>query len=137
MHPHTAPTSRSVGRRDRGAASAELVIATPFLLLLLMLIIQGALWAHATNIARAAAAAGMETARAHGSTPHAGETQAALVLAHTGPTLLTNVDIRAQRGPDQTRVQIRATAITLIPGLRLPISVKATGVTEVFRSDDR
>jgi hypothetical protein len=115
--------------------SAELVIATPLLLAILMLVIQTALWAHAAHVAHAAAGAGAETARAYGSTASAGRAQAAYVLARTGPSILTGVRIDAQRGPDTTRVRVHGRAINLIPGLALPVDEVVTAVTETFRSD--
>ena len=41
----------AIARDERGAVSAELVIATPLLLLLIMGVIQFALWQHAEHIA--------------------------------------------------------------------------------------
>ncbi|MGH3185480.1 MAG: TadE/TadG family type IV pilus assembly protein, partial [Streptosporangiaceae bacterium] len=38
-------------RDERGSATAELVIATPLLLLLILAIVQFALWEHATHVA--------------------------------------------------------------------------------------
>ncbi|MCI0686520.1 MAG: pilus assembly protein [Sporichthyaceae bacterium] len=115
--------------------SAELVVATPLLLLLLMLVIQTALWAHATHVANAAAASGLEAARAHGGSAAAGHAQAAHVLARTSPSILTGVSIHAERGPGTARVDIRGQAINLIPGLRFPVTAHAVGVTEQFRPD--
>jgi hypothetical protein len=100
-----------------------------------MLVIQTALWAHAAHVAHAAAGAGAEAARGYGSTASAGRAQAAYVLARTGPSILTEVRIDAQRGPDTTRVRVHGRAISLIPGLALPVDAQVTAVTETFRSD--
>ncbi len=140
MRPQTAHDRCQVARRrrrDSGGVSTELVVATPLLLLLLMLVIQTALWAHATHVAKAAAASGLEAARAHGGTAAAGQTQATLVLARTGPTILTGVRIHAERGPGTARIQIHAQAINLLPWLRFPVTAEASGVTEDFRTDPR
>jgi Flp pilus assembly protein TadG len=51
----------AVLRGDRGAVSVELVLATPLLLLMLLAIVQFALWSHATHIAQAAASQGKVT----------------------------------------------------------------------------
>src|SRR6266496_4198474 len=78
-HHHGGPTTRegpsrtSVGsalrrlRKDqRGASTVELVIATPVLLLLILLIAQFALYLHATHIAQAAASEALSAARVSG-----------------------------------------------------------------------
>ena len=41
---------------DHGAGSAELAVATPLLMLLVLLVVQFAVWAHATGVAQATAA---------------------------------------------------------------------------------
>src|SRR4051794_21902947 len=55
-------------RGDRGAVTVELVIATPLLLLMLLAIVQFALWSHATHIAQAAASQGLAAARVQNGT---------------------------------------------------------------------
>ncbi|MGH9295775.1 MAG: TadE family protein, partial [Acidimicrobiales bacterium] len=60
-------------RGERGAVSAELVIATPLLLLLIMGVIQFALWQHAEHIASAVAQQGVAVGRLQGETAAAGE----------------------------------------------------------------
>src|SRR5829696_7992721 len=59
---------------DRGSVSAELVIAMPLLMLLILLIAQFALWAHATHIAQASAAQGLAAARVSDSSTGTGAT---------------------------------------------------------------
>ena len=55
-------------RDERGAVAAELVIATPLLLLLIMGVIQFALWQHAEHIASAVAQQGVAVGRLQGET---------------------------------------------------------------------
>ena len=55
-------------RPDAGAATAELVIAMPLLLLIVMFVIQAGVWFHATHIAQAAATRAASTAAAYQST---------------------------------------------------------------------
>ena len=75
---------RRLRTAERGTVSAELVVVVPVLLLVLMLIAQFALWAHATHIAQAAASQALATARVHGATPADGEATARHVLAQLG-----------------------------------------------------
>ena len=78
-HSKRSPATRAGWRRvrralrgDRGSVSAELVIATPLLLLMLLAIVQFALWSHATHIAQAAASQGLAVARSQNGTAAAG-----------------------------------------------------------------
>src|SRR5579875_525372 len=91
--PRSAAARRRRSRRalvldERGAVSAELVIATPLLLLLIMAVIQFALWEHAEHIAAAVAQQGVSVARLQGETAGAGQNQAQSVLDQLGPTVL-------------------------------------------------
>jgi TadE-like protein len=45
-------------RRDRGEATAQHVVLVPVLVLLVLLVVQAAMWFHVANIARAAASRG-------------------------------------------------------------------------------
>jgi Flp pilus assembly protein TadG len=77
---------------DRGSVSAELVIATPLLLLLLLTIVQFALWSHATHIAQAAAAQGLAAARVQDATAAQGSVAARHVLDQLGRGPLTRIE---------------------------------------------
>ena len=53
--PRAQRAKRRRAGRDRGAGSAEIVIAVPLLMLLILLVIQFAVWANAESIAHATA----------------------------------------------------------------------------------
>jgi Flp pilus assembly protein TadG len=78
-------------RGARGAVSAELVIATPLLLLLIMGVIQFALWEHAEHIATAVAQQGVAVGRLQDQTAAAGQQEAQSVLDQLGPSVLTTL----------------------------------------------
>lgn len=112
--------------------SAELAIATPVLLLLLLGIVQFALWSHATHIAQAAAAQGLAAARVHTGTAAAGQSRAQQMLRQLGDGPLTDSAVDATRSADQATVNVEGTATAVIPFLRLPVHAEAAGPVERF-----
>ncbi|OHV23986.1 hypothetical protein BBK14_23690 [Parafrankia soli] len=87
-------TSDSREAPDTGAVSVELVIATPLLITMLLVVVQYALWAHASHIAATAARRGADAARVYGATPTAGSDAAQITLDQLGDTVLTATHIR-------------------------------------------
>lgn len=126
---------RRVLAGDRGAVSAELVIATPLLLVLLLAIVQFALWSHATHVAQAAAAHGLAAARAHHATATAGTTAAEHYLDHLGPGPLDAPHVHTTRDTDTAAVHISGHVVPVIPFLRLPVQAHAHGPVERFTSE--
>jgi Flp pilus assembly protein TadG len=130
------PTQRRRGSRrrvlagERGAVSAELVIATPLLLVLLLAIVQFALWSHATHLAQSAAAHGLAAARAHHGSATLGTTAAEHYLDRLGPGPLTAPHVHTTRGTDTASVRISGHVVVVIPFLRLPVQAHATGPVE-------
>jgi Flp pilus assembly protein TadG len=124
-----------VVRGDRGAVSAELVIATPLLLLMVMAIVQFALWSHATHIAQAAAAQGLAAARAQDAPLAQGDTAAQGLLDQLGRGPLTNARVEATRSGDAVVIRVRGQASAVIPLLYLPVHAEATGPVERFSPD--
>jgi Flp pilus assembly protein TadG len=119
---------------DRGAGSAELVVATPLLMLLILLVIQFGIWAHATHVAQATAQEALAAARVQGGTTAAGQQRASQVLAQIGSAVLTSPHIVVTRTATTTTVRITATAerVVPLPGLALPVTVTVTGPVERF-----
>src|ERR1700691_4338280 len=96
----------AVARGESGAVSAELVIATPLLLLLIMGVIQFALWEHAEHIASAVAQQGVSVGRLQGETAGAGQAEAKSVLDQLGPSVLADSNITATRTATTTTVTV-------------------------------
>ena len=113
---------RVVARPDAGAATAELVIAMPLLLLLVMFVIQAGVWMHATHIAQAAATRAASTAAAYQSNAGAGQGAGADTLAAIGSGVLKNPQVSVTRTATEARVEIRGTAQTVVPGIRWQVS---------------
>ena len=130
-----APASRHRHPFQQGGATVEVVLATPLLLLLLLGIVQFALWQHAVHIADAAAQEGASTARLRGGTAAAGAARTRQFLAQLGPTILVHPQVSVHRDANTARVEVRGQALMLLPGLHLPVRVVAQGSVEVFRPD--
>lgn len=110
--------------------TAELVVATPLLLVMLLLVVQFAVWLHATHIAQAGAAQALATARAHGGTPTAGQDQGEAVLTQLASGVLSDPRVSVAATPTQIRVEITGTAEVIVPGMHLPVRVVAAGPIE-------
>ncbi len=115
---------------ERGSVSAELVIATPLLLLLIMGVIQFALWEHATHVASAAAQQALAEARLQGETATAGQTEAKTVLEQVGTGVLVAPRVTTTRTPTATTVVVTGRAESIVGILALPVRAVATGPTE-------
>jgi Flp pilus assembly protein TadG len=119
-------------RDERGAATAQIVIATPVLLFMLLVIVQFAIWSQATHVAQAAASQALEATRVAGGTSETGQTEAQNVLDQldTGP--LAGSTIHVTRTATTATVSITGTAESIVPFLHLPVHAEASGDTEQF-----
>jgi Flp pilus assembly protein TadG len=129
--------ARAARRRlagDRGAGSAELVVATPLLMLLILLVIQFGIWAHANHVAQATAEEALAAARVQGSIAAAGQDRASQVLGQIGGAILISPHVTVIRTATTVTVRITADAerVVPLPGLTLPVTVTVTGPIERF-----
>jgi Flp pilus assembly protein TadG len=125
--------TRCVARRDEhGSATAELVIATPLLLLLILAIVQFALWEHATHVAQAVAQQGLAAGRVQGGNDQAATAEANSVLTQLGSGVLVDSNVTATRENATTTVVVTGQAEGILPFLSLPVRSVATGPTERF-----
>jgi Flp pilus assembly protein TadG len=122
------------GSGDLGAASTELVIAAPLLALLLLLIVQFGVWAHAQHVAHAAANEALQAARAYQSSAAIGNAQGQEMLDQTAGAILNDHSVSVTRGATTVSVTIAGHAASVVPGLRP--SVRVTVVGPVERADD-
>ena len=120
---------------ERGAGTVELVIATPVLLLLILLITQLALYMHATHIAQAAASQALSAARVQGGSSAAGSAEAQRVLSQLGRGPLQGSSVNVQRGATQASVAINGTVTNVLPFMTLTVHVEAVGPVEKFVPD--
>ncbi|WP_228769809.1 TadE/TadG family type IV pilus assembly protein [Actinokineospora alba] len=132
---HRCRRLRELLRGERGAVSAELVVATPLLLLMLLAIVQLALWSHATHIAQAAASQGLAVARAQSGTAAAGSASAQQMLDQLARGPLTGAAVATDRTTTTVSIRITGTATSVIPFLSLPVHAEAVGPVERWVPD--
>jgi hypothetical protein len=123
-------------RPDRGSVTAETVIVVPLAFVVLMMVVQFGVWAHATHVAHAAATTGLATARADGQSAQAAHQDAAGLLNSLGGSgLLQQTTIVATRDAEHATVRVDGTAATVVPGLKLPVRVEVSGPVDRFTPD--
>jgi len=119
---------------DRGAGSAEIVIAVPLLMLLILLVIQFAVWEHAEAIAHATAEEALAAARVQGGTAAGGQQRAAQVISQIGTGVLTGPQVSVALTAADVTVRVTGTAERVLPfpGLTFPVTATVTGPVERF-----
>jgi Flp pilus assembly protein TadG len=123
-----------VGQRwqidERG--SAELVVATPLLFLLILVVIQFALFEHASQVAQTAAAEALATTRTDGASTSSGQTEAQVILHAVGRGVLLNPAVSVTRTATQATVTVTGTTEAVLPFLHLPVHATSSGPVERF-----
>ena len=123
-------------RGDRGSAVVEAVLVIPVLMLLLLIVVQFALWSHAAQVAQLAASAGDRTARSVGGGPGPPPGRARSVLDGPGSDVISsNVTSEVLPG-DLVEMTVTAKAESILPGLSLPVSAKLVGPIQEFRGSE-
>ncbi|WP_408648606.1 TadE/TadG family type IV pilus assembly protein [Streptomonospora mangrovi] len=107
-----------------------MAVATPLLLLLVLLVIQVAVWMHGDHTAATVARQTVETARA-AEAPDA-QAQAEAFADEIGGTVLGDPTILVERGEVSVRVVVEAEVPSLIPGLTWPVRHELTAPVERF-----
>jgi len=102
------------------------------LLLLIMGVIQFALWEHAEHIASAVAQQGVSVARLQGETAGAGQAEAQSVLDQLGPKVLSDANITATRSATTTTVTVTGHAESILGIFTLPVKAVAVGPNEIY-----
>lgn len=132
-HPAASPPVRRC--RGEAGATSELVLVTPVLMFAVFLIIQFALWFHASQIAGGAASDGLAVARVETGTAADGEARAQAILDSLASMLMTDRVVTASRTADTARVEVRGRSVAIVPGFSLPIRASAEGPIERFTTD--
>lgn len=125
---------RAISWEDRGSTSLELVVLFPAVLLIIFGLVQGGLWYHARDVARAAAAGGAAAARAEGSSADDGRLEATSFLSANGDAVL-GVQVDARRDATRVEVIVIGRSVSLLPGVPGPeVRESVTGPVERFTS---
>lgn len=122
---------RSSRRRNgSGAVTAELVVATPLLLLLISLIVQYAMYQHATQVAQSAAQEAVTATRVQGGSLSSGQMQGQHVLRMLGTGLLIDPEVAVERTATQARVEVSGYAEQIVPFVRLKVDAVSLAPVE-------
>lgn len=108
----------------------------PVIMLLLVVFIQLALWAHAAQVAQLAASEGDRAARSFGESPAAGVTQAQAILTGAGSDLASSHAVIVVLPGDEARITVTGSATSLLPGISLPVSAVEIGPVQEFRGSE-
>ncbi|MDP9846558.1 TadE family protein [Streptosporangium lutulentum] len=126
--------------RERGATVVELAIIMPVVLVVILLIVQSALWFHGRQVADAAAREGARLARIDTDDWETGAKERAdELLKAIGPKLLDGATVETWQEGDQRGVEITATAvqvIPLLPSTTFTVTARFGGPIECFRPDE-
>lgn len=119
-------------RGQRGSTSVEVVLTAPALLLMLMLIVQFGLVAHARSVARSAAEDGAAKARVFNGSATTAEAATNTQLDDLGPTIIANRSVEVSRTDTTATVTVTGTVISLVPGLSFDVHETSSGPVERF-----
>jgi Flp pilus assembly protein TadG len=127
-----APASRA--GTDRGSAAVELVLLAPALLLVVLVLVQAALYLHARHVLLAAARHGARVARAADQADPAGAGRAAALAAvgRLGPQLVSAPAVAVDRDAEVAAVTLTGQAVSIVPGITLRIRQRSAGPVERF-----
>jgi len=121
---------------DDGSSIIEAVIVVPVAMLLLLIAVQFALWAHASHVVQLAASEGDRAARSLGGGTSAGVAVARSVAEGPGSDVSTVAVETSVLPGDTESVRISGSALSVLPGLSLPVSAIAVGPIQQFRSSE-
>jgi hypothetical protein len=105
-------------------------------MLVLLVVIQFALWAHASEVTQLAAAVGDRAARSANGGSAQGLAQAETVLGRAGSGVQSGLAVVSVTPDDQVRVTVTGSAISIVPGLSLPVSATQVGPVQEFRGSE-
>ncbi len=124
---------RALGReRERGSVTAELAIATPLLILLLMFIVQfGVIWS-AQQAAQSAASAAVGAARAQGANPALGQARGEATLRQVAGGELPDASVSVSYTGAQATAVVTGHPQSLIPGWHPQVTAQVSAPIEMF-----
>lgn len=106
------------------------------MMLILVTLIQFALWAHAAQVVQLAASEGDRAARSFGGSPAAGVNSAETILQGADSDLSSSGAAVVVMPGDQARITVTGTAISIFPGISPHVSAVQVGPIQEFRSSE-
>lgn len=120
-------------RAHSEAGQTELVIVFPVALLVILLLVQGALWFLARSVADDAARDGARAVAVVGGSPSGGVAVTTHDLGQLAGPMLTDTSVSATRSATDARVTVTGHAESIFPGWSLFVTASASEPTEQFR----
>jgi hypothetical protein len=114
----------------------EALLVVPVMMVILLAVVQFALWAHAAQVAQVAASEGDRVARSLGGGAAAGVSRAQSVLQGPGSDLETSTASVDVLPGDQARITVTGRALSIFPGISLPVSATLIGPIQEFRASE-
>jgi len=119
---------------DCGSVAVESVVVVPVAMMIVLLVVQVCLWAHAATLVQSAANTGELAATALGGSPAAGETEAKTQLATTASNVVVHPNVHVQvLAGGEVKVTVSGESEAILPWLRLPVSATRVGLVQEFR----
>lgn len=117
------------GDDDRGSSTVEFAICAAVMVMLLLVIVQFAVYFHMRSVAQTAARNGLDRVRVVQGSTGAGVTAANQFLDQGGSSL-NNREVSAQRSDIASSMSVSGTVVSIIPGLNLRVEVTVDAPTE-------
>lgn len=118
--------------RERGSFTLELTVLFPVFLVLVLMIVQAALYFFARSIALSAAEQGADTARLQGQSTAQGASTATTFATSQGGGVLTELAVSTGSTPTQVTITVTGRALTIVPGLGFTIRQVASAPRENY-----
>ncbi|WDZ90570.1 TadE family protein [Nocardiopsis sp. HUAS JQ3] len=115
-------------REDRG--SAELLFILPLVFVMVLGVVQAGVWAHAQHRAQTVASQTLAAARAFDGTTASAYARAEQAQDQLGGGILHQVEIEVDRTVELARVRVRGQVVSLLPGVKVPVSSEVSGPVE-------
>jgi len=111
----------------------ELVIVFPVAMLLVLILLQAALWFLGRSVAQDAAQDGARAAALLGGGPGAGAQAARADLVQLAGPMLSSTSVSVTETAGRAQVRVSGVAESILPGFSLEVSASAAEPVEEFR----
>jgi hypothetical protein len=110
------------------------VVLVPIAMMIVLLVVQLCLWAHASTLAQEAATVGEQSASAMGGSPATGQMEARQQLSATARNLVIDPSVQAQTlAGGIVEIKVSGVSESIIPWIHLPVSATRVGLSQEFR----